>query len=223
MSKNASVATSSSNFPNESSRLAYQKIQLRASLTERIIAVDYDRNYMHIFKGKAGSWKLEKSFRVITGPKRYFGNEKKRKSGATQIGLSHLTGNKFIVNKDSPEASFAVKITSGNDPNYIHAMISPGIKEGVNYHTYGKDLVAQRLARGEYHRGSDGCIELKREDAIWFYNNVAKKNTVCYVWTEKAAKSSDIFENNKLKNIMIRKKYHDVNQLTASEKKSVYG
>ena len=219
--KETCKVTVEESFPNESSKIAYQRIQNMSSSTKYLVAIDYDRNYMHVFKGSAGSWKIEKSFRCVTGPKRYFGDEKKRMAGTTPMMKSKLRG-KFKVASDNPSCIFCVAMNSpGTCRDYIHGYISPGIKGNASPYTYGSDIAAKRIATGKL-RASNGCIELIRKDAIWFYENAALVDTTCYVWTEKPATSNDRFENTKLKNIMIKKGYYDVNQLTASEKEYVY-
>ena len=206
-------------FPNESARIAYNRIKNIKSSTKYIVAVDYDRNYMNVFKGSAGSWKSERTFRVVAGRHRYFGDEKYRK-GNTNIGIFHLNG---YINYNNGHATPSVPLNpKASDSNHIHGYLynpSPTNKKECEY--VGKDWVEKNLSQGNVHI-TEGCICLKRNDILWFVENVAKKGTTVVVFTEKPATSKDTFQNSKLKSVMIKKGYSDVNQLTAAEKKYVY-
>ena len=81
--------------------------------------------------------------------------------------------------------------------------------------------ISNRIKQGKFHV-SGGCVELSKNDAIWFFYNASPANTTSYIWTEKPATSKDTFQNTKLKNIMIKKGYTSVSQLTEAEKSYVY-
>ena len=218
---NSSTKKSKSNSLKETSaNNAYERIKNTKSSSGYIVSIDYDRNYMHVFKGEVGSWKLIKSFRVVTGKHRYFGNEKYRRAN-TNMGTFHLSG---YVNYNDGALTPSVPLSPKIDmrySNHIHGyIINPSPRSRAECKTVGKDLVASRIASGKL-RASQGCIELMRNDAIWFTDYAAKKGTKVVVWTEKPATSNDTFQNDKLKSIMIKNKYHDVNQLTEEEKKAV--
>ena len=76
------------------------------------------------------------------------------------------------------------------------------------------DMVEYYLNKGDLHGTSGGCIELMRDDIIWYVENVAiKKGTTIVVWTEKPATNKDAFESDALKDIMISRQLSDVSQL----------
>ena len=220
VNKSSTKKNNKNSLKETSSNNAYERIKNTKSSSDYIVSIDYDRNYMHVFKGEVGSWKLIKSFRVVTGKHRYFGNEKYRRAN-TNMGTFHLSG---YVNYNNGSLTPSVPLSPKIDmrySNHIHGyIINPSPKSRAECKTVGKDLVASRIASGKF-RESQGCIELMRNDAIWFTDYAAKKGTTVVVWTEKPATSNDSFQNDKLKNIMIKNKYHDVNQLTAEEKKAV--
>ena len=216
---------SGGNFPNESSKLAYQRIRNVESSTGMLVAVDYDRNYVHVFKGSKGSWELEKSFQAVTGKNRYFGYEVDRNGyNTTPVGLFHLSSGIDVVSTQHNQytLTYTVRINSNKKggASYFHGLVAGFISKSANPDNH-KDLIPKYINKND-NRVSGGCVMLKNDDAKWLFNTV-KKGTTCYIWTEKPATNNDGFENKKLKKIMVDKGYNDVSKLTADDRLHVYG
>lgn len=213
---------------------AKRRVRNLRSVTEYLCAVDYDRGVMHVFQGKKGNWKILRSFRVRDGRNRYFGHEENRDAlicGAwdtTPIGLYALWPKKRSV-ESGDFCALAVPNTHAHRVgenghvyltcnNFTHAYIAPHVTNDVDYHTFGVDLVEERLKRGRIQDGA-GCVTPMRDDAIWFYEDIAPAgDSTWYVWTETPATEKDGFENEALRRVMISKGYCDLAQLSASER-----
>ena len=136
----AAYGTGGGDFPNESASLAYDRIRNVESPTEWIVAIDYDRNYMHVFRGPVGARSLERSFMVLTGRNRYFGGENYRHGNSvTNIGTFHSDG---YVNWSNGLATPSTPLSNADESwvsDHIHGYIkpAPNSKSDVYNYDYG--------------------------------------------------------------------------------------
>lgn len=215
---------------DESARRALERIRDMESGTDWCIACDYDMHEMHLFFGSAGNWHLRRSFPCVTGRDRYFGNELHRGDAAappgcnpTAIGTFYLPSDKrkaiCNLNTSAPMDCWITQYTggrAGTGADFIHAYVSPGPTTESAARGEGRDLIVDFIAKDGPWRASGGCLMPEREHAIFIYENIGE-GSLCYVWTEEPARTSDAFESAALRDVMVSKGYCDVSELTGDE------
>ncbi len=138
----ACTADTEGDYNTTSKEYFINKVRQLSSRTDRLIWICLDKQRVNVFTGAMGNWKLEETFLCSTGAA--------TSPTAVRVDVVNFKKERYRI--------------EGSSVKYFVEAIGSG------FHMW--NYSGKFKARVGRHTISHGCIRLKKEDAIWMFENI---------------------------------------------------